>query len=61
MQGDLAVSRRPWNKQRQLQRHWQTAEAGRLELGEDHADAADDVVGWGLVSGQGEQLDGELA
>jgi hypothetical protein len=22
-----------------------------LELGEDHADATDDVVGWGLVGG----------
>lgn len=31
------------------------------ELGEDKADAADDVVGWGFVSGKGEKLDGEVA
>ena len=32
-----------------------------LEFGEDEADAAYDVVGWGFVGGQGEQLDGEVA
>ena len=32
-----------------------------LEFGEDEADAAYDVVGWGFVGGEGEELDGEVA
>lgn len=32
-----------------------------LEFGEDEADAAYDVVGWGLVRGEGKELDGEMA
>jgi hypothetical protein len=32
-----------------------------LELGEDEADAAYDVVGWGFVGGEGEKLDGEVS
>lgn len=32
-----------------------------LEFGEDEADAAYDVVGWGFVGGEGKQLDGEVA
>jgi hypothetical protein len=31
------------------------------EFGEDEADAADDVVGWGFVGGEGEELDGEVS
>ena len=31
------------------------------ELGEDEADAADDVVCRGFVGGQGKELDGEVA
>lgn len=31
------------------------------EFGEDQADAAYEVVRWGLVSGQGKKLDGEVA
>jgi hypothetical protein len=33
----------------------------RLKLREDEADAAYDVVGWGLVRGQRQELDGEVA
>jgi hypothetical protein len=32
-----------------------------LEFGEDEADAAYDVVGWGFVGGEGKELDGEVA
>jgi len=32
-----------------------------LEFGEDQADAAYDVVGWGFVVGEGKELDGEVA
>jgi hypothetical protein len=32
-----------------------------LELGEDEADAAYDVVGWGFVGAEGQELDGEVA
>ena len=32
-----------------------------LEFGEDEADAAYDVVGWGFVGGEREELDGEIA
>src|ERR1700678_151372 len=32
-----------------------------LEFGEDEADAADYVVGWGFVCGEGKELDGEVA
>ena len=32
-----------------------------LEFGEDEANAAHDVVGWGFVGGEGEELDGERA
>ena len=32
-----------------------------LKLGEDEADAADDVVGWGLVGGERQELDGEVS
>jgi hypothetical protein len=32
-----------------------------LELGEDEADAAYDVVGWGFVRGERQELDGEIA
>jgi hypothetical protein len=32
-----------------------------LEFGEDQADAAYDVIGWGFVGGEGEELDGEVA
>jgi hypothetical protein len=32
-----------------------------LELGEDEADAAYDVVGWGFVRGERQELDGEVA
>ena len=32
-----------------------------LEFGEDEADTAYDVVGWGFMGGEGEELDGEVA
>ena len=35
--------------------------AGCLEFGEDEADAAYDVVCWGFVGGQREELDGKVA
>ncbi len=38
-----------------------SAQSADLEFGEDQADAAYDVVGWGFMGGQGEQLDGEVA
>lgn len=31
-----------------------------LEFGDKEADAADDVVGWSFVAGEGEELDGEV-
>ena len=48
---------RPWPTQKQKTPLGQTFS----EFGEDEADAAYEVVGWGFVGGEGKELDGKVA